>query len=255
MNGMNSNKKSELKSVSADVGLVAIEAIPYVGGIIARTIDRKQNRYELERTQQFALSISERVQGLEAKLSRYDQDLALNEFMYDLASHVKTLRGEKLIAAHAGLFVSALESGKIMDCEFAFKILTGFTEHHLAVLKFMCLTDYSNAETVNSSSSKSVEPHDIYREFPIFSFTKQQPKIEASYSLPSSEHEYDTCVIDATTIDYPSPILEKIANDLKAMGLASSPLYHSFQGDPNGTLYLCITTIGKWLVQISKVEN
>tara|TARA_Y100000588_G_scaffold394265_1_gene513822 strand:- start:2957 stop:3322 length:366 start_codon:yes stop_codon:yes gene_type:complete len=85
--------------------------------------------------------------------------------------------------------------------------------------------------------------------------TKQQPKIYESSSFPSGEHEEETCVIDATTIDYPSPILEKIASDLKTTGLASSPLYHSFQGDPNGTLYLCVTTIGQWLVQISKLEN
>lgn len=253
----NLNKKNELKDLSVDVGLVAIETIiPHFGGIITRAIDRKQNQYEMARIEQFTASLSKRVSGLESKLSQYAQDYAFNELMYDIANHVKTLRGENIIDAHAGLFASALESGNTMDSEFALKILMGFTEHHLAVLYFMNSTDYSNAKSVkHSSKEKILEPLNVYLEFPIFSFTKQLPVVASSWTLPSGEHEYDTSVIDATTIDYPSPILEKIANDLKNMGLATSPLYHSFQSDPNASLYLCMTELGRWLVQISKHES
>ncbi len=246
------NKKKEIQQSSIDIGLTAIDAIPYVGGVITRTIDRKISRFEIARIEQLALGISQRVDDLEVKLSQAAQNHEFNEFIFDLSAQVRLTNGHNLIKAYSGIAVHAIVTQHIQDCIFAQKVLSGFTEHHLHVLSFMSINKYDNAEAIKVTNEKNEKTLCLaYVDTPIFSFTEDEPRMIMS----DNNYEGNVQVIDATMIPYPKPILVKIANDLKTMGLASCPSYHKFANDPDSNLYLTLTDIGKWFLEISDSEN
>lgn len=246
------SKKQEIQQASIDIGLTAIDAIPYVGGVITRTIDRKLNRVEIARIEKLTQGIFQRVEDLEAKLSQVIQNNHFNEFIFDLSSQVRLANGDNLIKAYSGIAAHAIKTQHIQDCIFAQKVLSGFTEHHLHVLSFMHINRYDNAEAIkvtDETGEKSL--CSAYMETPIYSFTENEPKLSTS----DGNYEGNVQVIDATIIPYPKPILVKIANDLKTMGLASCPSHHQFLDDPNSNLYLTLTDIGKWFLEISDYDS
>ena len=242
-----------LANALSSTGLV--ELSPLIS-LLSRYHDEQEMQFELNKLGIFIKTIIRQLETLDSRLNEFADSKEFENFLYILMTKAKNTSRPELIKAYSGLFSSAIETGKLRDSEFAFSLLNGFTEHHLAVLDFMYSTNYENASNIKSSNNdKEFELDEHYIQNPILSFTEQIPKIEGSWTLPSGEHQNEVKVIDATTIDFAPIILEKIANDLKIMGLATRPLYNTFQGDPNGSLYLSITDLGRWLIEISKHET
>ncbi|GEK16218.1 hypothetical protein [Aliivibrio fischeri] len=252
---MFNNKVKEIKDASVDIGLVSIDTIPYIGGIITRTIDRKMNKYEQRRIEILANNISKRVENLEYKLELVGQKEGFNDFFYDLLTQVKTISGKKLIEAHSGLAINVIENHNIQDSEFALKVLSGFTEHHMKVLNYMSVTNYENAEKIKYTCNSKVDIPQACINSPIFTFINQKHELMATHEYDDGLLIDEACLIDLTILDYDAAILMKIASDLKAMGLATSSQYYTFSKDPNNCLYLSLTDIGLWLIRISVIEN